>query len=487
MVALSTGASGLSAYGEAMSVTGSNIANINTVGYKSSRVSFQDLLATGVRGTTSKIGRGVSISSVQSDFSQGSLEATSRITDMAIEGSGFFQTKNQFGRVAYTRAGNFEFDKEGFLVSAGGDRIQVRKVDEATGDAAGFPTAAKVLGLQSPPKATGDGSGDSGITVAANLNADSPVPEVQFDPTNVQSDMFNYSTSTTVIDERGGEHVVTMAFVKMPDAPPQIDAATGQPIPGTAVKNQWQFYTVVNGTEVGGPPENQIAIGGGFVNFTEDGRMLEATNGTFVQPVGGEVGPDGQIIPPGPPVLIQSPTQLEGIPQVTIPFTENPQVIGINFGMGSNPLDPSDDRTGLEGITQFVDDFSIQSLNADGNKAGTLDNVTITEDGVLTGFFNNGTTRPLYRLIVSRFTNEDGLQRLGKNSFISTTLSGKALDGLANEGGAGAVRARSLEKSNVDLSREFVSMIETQRAYQASAKTITTSDEMLNELVALKR
>lgn len=487
MTALNPGASGLTAYGEAMSVVGSNIANVNTHGYKSNRVNFQDLLGTGIKGTSDQVGKGVSIASVQANYEQGSLESTNRVTDLALEGKGFFTVRDGLGRNTYTRAGNFEFDKEGFLVSPNGDQVMARAMDETTGEATGFPTGARILGIQVPPQPTGDGRNGSGIKIVANLNGDASGPDVQFDPTNVQPEMFNFSSSTTTIDERGGEHVVTVVFVKMPDAPPQVDAATGQPIPGTAIRNRWQFYTVVNGAEVGGPPENQIAIGGGFLQFSENGRLLDATNGSFVQPAPGAVGPDGQIVPPGPPQLVEAPTPVDGTPQVTIPFTENPQVIGLNFGAGSNPLDPSDERTGLEGITQFVDESRIQNIESDGQKAGSLDNVSVTEDGTVTGFFDNGDIRPLYRLTVTRFINEDGLLKVGDNAWSESTSSGRPIEGHATEGGIGAIRSRNLEKSNVDLSREFVSMIETQRAFQANAKTITTSDEMLSDLVSMKR
>jgi flagellar hook protein FlgE len=488
MFALNTGASGLNAFGEAMSVVGSNIANVNTVGYKNSRVNFQDLLATAVRGTQQKIGKGVTIVSAQGDFSQGSLETTNQITDMAMEGEGFFTLRDKFNQTTYTRAGNFGFDKEGYLVAQNGKYVMTREVNPITKEVQGFPVRAKVIGVNDPPKATGDGTNDSGVKVQGNLNAESTTPKVPFDPTNVQSDMFNFQTAVTVYDELGAEHVINVVFRRVPDQAPQINAATGQPIPNTGRQNQWQWYVVVPGSEVGAPPENLIAVGGGFLKFSANGRMLSVTNGTFVPSGQGTVGPQGQIIPPGPPQLVEQPLAAGlKVPQVTLPFTQNPQVVGLNFGQGSNPLDPADARTGLDGMTQFASESKIANVEGDGHKAGTLESIDINNEGVISGQFDNGSIRPLYRFFLTKFVNNPGLLRVGENEFRQALNSGRPIGGHPNDGIFGGVRSRNLEKSNTDLAQEFVKMIETQRAFQANAKGITASDEMMSDLVNMKR
>lgn len=487
MFALYPGASGLNAYGEAMTVVGSNIANVNTVGFKSNRTNFQDMLATGVKGAREKIGKGSKIASVQGNFDQGSMQSTTLNTDLAVEGEGFFSIKDK-GRTTYTRSGNFKFDKDGYLVTQGGSQVMTRDVNHLTGEVSGFPHGAKLIGTNSPPEATGDGTNGTGIEIKANLNAQAVMPEIPFDPTNVQPEMFNFQTAVTVIDEQGGEHVVNFVFRKRADIPPQINAATGQPIPNSEVRNQWEWYTVVNGGEVGAPAENDIAIGGGFLKFTENGRLLEATNGTFIASGPGQIGPQGQVIPPGPPVLIQQPLGPNmDVPQITIPYTNNPQVIGINFGQGSNPLDPADPRTGLDGVSAFASSSKMLHIDSDGVKPGTLESVDINEDGIITGYFDNGMIRPLYRLVMTRFINNHGLLRVGDNEYQESLNSGKPINGNANDGSFGTISSRNLEKSNVDLSTEFVRMIETQRAFQANAKGITVSDEMLVDLVNLKR
>lgn len=488
--ALRPGASGLKAYGEAMSVIGSNIANVNTTGFKSNRVNFQDMLATGVRGTRQKIGKGVRIATVQGDFTQGGVESTNSVTDLALEGDGYFTLRDKLGRISYTRAGNFQFDKEGFIVTVTGKQLLVREVNPRTKEPIGFPVPAKLIGVNDPPQATGDGTNGTGVNFQINLDAEATVLKMPFDPTNVQSDMFNFQSAVTVFDDRGGEHVLNVIFRKVPDTPPAVDAATGQPIPGTARRNQWQWYIVVPGEEVGAPPENLIAVGGGFLKFAENGRLLETTNGAFIPSGVGQIGPDGQIIPPGPPVLIEQPLAgISGVPQVTLPFLDNPQVIGIGFGEGSNPLDPSDNRSGLDGVTQFASQSKVISIDGDGHKSGTLESIDIDNDGIITGSFDNGENKAMYRLLLTRFVNEQGLLRRGggDNEFEPSQSAGKPITGHPNDGIFGTSRTRSLEKSNVDLANEFVNMIETQRAFQANAKGITVSDEMLADLIAMKR
>ena len=488
MFALHTGASGLQAFGEGMTVIGANIANVNTVGYKSSRVTFRDLLATNIAGTNGKLGKGVRLGAVQADFSQGNLRPTTLATDLAIEGNGFFTIRDQLGRQFYTRAGNFQFDKEGFLVTTDGAFVMVRDVDAISGDTTGFAHPAKLLGLTSPPEPTGDGSNRTGVKITANLDADADIATVPFDPTNVQSDMYNFSTTVTVTDRNGGEHTMTILFRKEQDQPPQIDPATGLAVPGTGVKNRWSWYGVSDASEFGGVQGSLVATSGGFIRFSDDGRMIAATNGRFVQPAPGQIGPDGELIPPGPPILVEAGLE-EGapVPQVTLPYGEIPLVVGIDFGLGSNPDDLTDNRTGLDGITQFSSDFNVTSIEADGHKAGNLEDIEIERNGTIVGTFDNGDSQSLARIMLTKFASPENLLRRGETLYEESIASGRAIHGNPIDGGLGSVRSRNLERSNVDLAREFVAMIETQRAFQANARSISTSDEMLNDLVSMKR
>ncbi len=487
---LNAAASGVKTMGRAMTVIGSNVANVNTVGYKTSRVAFEDILASNFSqgiGPT-KLSQGVGIASVNANFAQGTFEQTEKQTDMALNGTGFFTVADQFGKEFYTRAGNFTYDSEGMLTTDRGLFVQVRDVDPASGDAVGFPHKLKVLGTVDPPVRTGDGNLGTGIRIAANIDANSPIREMPFDPTNIKVNMYNFSTSVTVFDDLGDEHTATILFRRRPEVPPQTDPQTGQTIPG--IKNQWEWYLAFDGADIGQRPGQLIAQGGGFMQFDDDGRLLQATGGQFVAQGGGIDPATGQQIPAtGPPILQPAPVNPEtGLPQVVVDFGgDTPQVIGVNLGIGSNPEDPTDERTGLDGITQFASASNILDIFADGHPSGTLEDIIVANDGLITGVFDSGHTRPMGMVTLTKFDNPEKLIKAGDNLFNHTPLAGKAIRGTPGIGGFGTVRSQALEQSNVDLAKEFVKMVETQRAFQANAKTVTVSDEMVDVMVNMKR
>ena len=486
---LNAGSSGVKTMGKAMTVIGSNIANVNTVGYKTSRVSFEDVLASNFSqgiGPT-KLSQGVGIASVNANFAQGSFEQTEKQTDMAINGTGFFTVKDKFDKTFFTRAGNFSFDAEGMLTTDRGLYVQVKDIDPQSGDTVGFPHRLKVLGTVDPPLRTGDGTLGSGVGLTANLDSNSPIRETPFDPTNVKVTMYNFSTSVTIFDDLGDEHTATVVFRRRPEVPPQTDPTTGQIIPG--IKNQWEWYVLFDGADVGQRPGQLVAQGGGFMQFDDDGRLLQATGGTFVGQPGGIDPVTQQPLPSGPPILQPAPVNPEtGLPQIVADFGgDTPQVIGVNLGIGSNPDDPTDERTGLDGVTQFASASKVLDVSADGHPSGTLEDIITGTDGIITGVFDSGHTREMGKMVLTKFDNPEQLIKAGDNLFNRSLLAGKAVVGSPGVGGFGTVRSQALEQSNVDLSKEFVKMVETQRAFQANAKTVTVSDEMVEALVQMKR
>lgn len=488
---LYTGASGVKSYTKAMTVVGSDIANVNTVGYKQSRVGFEDILASNLRGSSTKIGKGVNIGSITTIHTQGTFENTELVTDLAINGDGFFVVKDQFDRNLYTRAGAFQFDKEGYLTNKKGLQLQMYDVDPITFGNVGVPKNVQILGKIDAPVPTGNGIiKGSGVVISANLDANTEPPEVPFNSKNVKSSMYNFSTAVSVYDALGVEHTVTIAFAKIPNQPPQTDPNTGQPIPGTAIKNQWKWYALIPGEEVnGGVPGNIEAVGGGFLQFSDDGRLIGDLPGVLQAPQA-QIGPDGQPIPVQESPILQPLAKDPNIPrtQVVFNFLESPNLkVGFDFGTGFNPLGEADGRTGLDGVTQFAANSEVVKLEADGNSAGTLENINIKPDGLVEGLFTSGTSKPLARISLAKFPAIEELQKKGDNLFSETILSGDVIMGSAGDSGLGTIQAMALEKSNVDLSDEFVRMIEDQRGFQASAKTITTSDEMLSDIITMKR
>ncbi|MEZ7975067.1 MAG: flagellar hook protein FlgE [SAR324 cluster bacterium] len=488
---LNTGASGVKTHGKTMQVVGNNIANVNTFGFKRNNVAFEDLMGNAwPQGASfTEASNGVKIGAVEMDYSQGAFESTALTTDMAIAGGGFFTVVSpSTNKESYTRNGQFSYDKEGFLSTLRGGRIQALKVDRITGESKGIPGALQVLGLVDAPQPTGTGIKGTGMKLAANLDANASVKDVPVDPTNVTDNMYNFATSTTVYDSLGNTHAATVAMRKRPDLPEQIDPGTGQPIAGTGVSNQWEYYVMFDGASLGQVPGTMVAVGGGFMQFTDDGKLIAATGGSFEAQPGG-VDPDGNPLPGGPPRLIPQPVDPDtGVPQFAIPFGGGaPLVIGINLGEGFNPDDPTDPRTGLDGITQFAGSYNVLRTSADGNPAGTLESIFLEDNGTVNGMFDAGYTRSIGRLVLTKFDNPGKLAQVGENMLVETLGSGKKVTGEAGTAGLGEIRSKSLEQSNVDLSQEFVKMVETQRAFQASAKTVTTSDEMIQDLINMKR
>ncbi|MBC8220835.1 MAG: flagellar hook protein FlgE [Proteobacteria bacterium] len=488
---LNTGASGVKTHGKTMQVVGNNIANVNTFGFKRNNVAFEDLMGNAwPQGASfTEASNGVKIGAVEMDYSQGAFESTALTTDMAIAGGGFFTVVSpSTNKESYTRNGQFSYDKEGFLSTLRGGRIQALKVDRITGESKGIPGALQILGLVDAPQPTGTGIKGTGMKLAANLDANASVKDVPVDPTNVTDNMYNFATSTTVYDALGNTHAATVAMRKRPDLPEQIDPGTGQPIAGTGVSNQWEYYVMFDGASLGQIPGTMVAVGGGFMQFTDDGKLIAATGGSFEAQPGG-VDPDGNPLPGGPPRLIPQPVDPDtGVPQFAIPFGGGaPLVIGINLGEGFNPDDPTDPRSGLDGITQFAGSYNVLRTSADGNPAGTLESIFLEDNGTVNGMFDAGYTRSIGRLVLTKFDNPGKLAQVGENMLVETLGSGKKVTGEAGTAGLGEIRSKSLEQSNVDLSQEFVKMVETQRAFQASAKTVTTSDEMIQDLINMKR
>ena len=382
---LYSGASGVQTHSESMTVTGSNIANVNTIGYKHNRVNFQDLLSTSVGGDT-KIGQGVTIGNIQNVHKQGSFEATEVETDVAIDGNGFFSLRDEAGNLYYTRAGQFAYDKNGFLTSQDGKFLQVKDVNLDTNESVGPLKNINILDQIDPPIQTGDGIKEgTGVSIKANLDTNSKIIDVALDYDNVRTEMYNFSTSVTVYDSKGNEHAVDVVFRKLEDKPEDIDPATGQPIPGTAIQNNWQWMVLAPGDILeGGVPGVMKAMGGGFLEFSDDGRLISDTPGLIQTPPLPPGAPPGT--EPPPPEMIRQPIVPDQPSQIDFNFVDagpNPQKIGFKFGNGSNPDDPTDIRTGMDGLTQFASESKIIDAMADGIKSGKIESIYIRTDGTI--------------------------------------------------------------------------------------------------------
>ncbi len=431
LTSLYTAISGLSANGVSLSVIGDNIANLNTAGFKGSRVSFGDVLSQTLAGGTgsSQVGRGVFVSGVSPLFTQGSFETTANSLDLAIDGDGFFIVTEDNARY-YTRAGQFSMDKEGNIVNQGGLILQGYIADAAgnlTGDVGNLQIATR----QSPAQAT------SGATFALNLDSQSDIQTTAFtldgngDGTNNDPANFNFSTTITVYDSQGGAHDVTLYFEKTAD-------------------NAWTIHYVNKD-----PADSTLLVEAGTQPLTFDGNgaLVDDSSGTAISFDFGS--------------------------SVT-----TPQDVTFDYGTGTGETPAGD---GLDGTTQFASDFAVMNLTQDGYAAGSLKNITISEDGVITGIFTNGQTRAIGQVALARFLSTTGLTKLGRNLYGESYDSGQPVVGIASTSGLGRVLSNTLELSNVDLAEEFVKMISAQRGFQANSKVITTTDELMQEIVNLKR
>jgi flagellar hook protein FlgE len=424
--ALYSGVSGLNTNSQAMSVIGNNLANTNTVGFKGSRTIFSDLLSSTVFGSggASQVGRGVGMSKVDSIFSQGTFESTSSDTDLAIEGDSFFMLK-EIGNNStfYSRAGAFRFDQEGFLVNPEGLRVQGKGYDANGQLIAGDPTDIQVMNTGLIPAKATDT-----LTINSNLDASTvaiPAATV-FDP--AISTTYDYASSTQVYDTLGNPHLVTTYFRKDP-----------------VTANKWNWYWSAEDSSV--PPVALGNIAGsapaGSITFTATGELdtTIAGNGT------------GTIA-----------------------------AAALNWNNGSTP-------TGIAltfDTTQFNNVSKVISQDQNGFSSGSLTNVTINNDGVVIASYSNGEQTKIANITLAKFTNPNGLTLVGSNLFTASDISGSPRVGLPGPE-LGKVFTNSLEQSNVDMGKEFVNMITVQRGFQANSKIITTVDELLGELINLKR
>jgi len=426
--AMFSGVSGLRAEGEALGVVGDNIANGNTVGFKAQRAVFQDVLGHSIlAGTSSALpGSGVRMGDVQQLFTQGSITNTGVSTDVALNGDGFLVVGGTVDGITgnfYTRAGQLTLDKDGFIVNQQGLNVQGYLAN------ADGTLQASINDLQ-VPTASLQPFATTGIQVTANLDPRDPV--LTFDITQ-PSKTSNFSSSISVFDSLGTARTLDIYF-------------------NNAGGNLYNYTVVAHGEDLaGGTPGTDQIVSNGTLQFNSDGALDTATT-----------------------------------PALSLSFaggaTAN-QPIDIDFG----PDITNDGSTGLLGTTQFASDSAVSSQSQDGYTSGEFSGLAIDGTGLVQGLYTNGQKVAIGQLAVAKFRSNDGLGRAGQNLWIETRESGTAALGGASTGGRASVSAGALESSNVDLAEEFVGLIQHQRSFSANSKTITTADEMLQELINIKR
>ncbi len=427
--AMNSGISGLQSFSNSMSVIGNNLANTNTTGFKAGRTLFADLIPNNVFGSggISQIGRGATLSKVDNIFSQGSIESTSSITDLAIEGPGFFIVRYPDSQTNhYTRAGAFHLNGEGQLINPEGYIVQgFQRLED--GNFADYASD-----IQINTRSFVEAEATSEISLTTNLNSESEIITGGWEIDD-PGETSNFSITSLVYDSLGDTHLVTTYFTKTDT-------------------NKWEYNQTVPASDIEGAPADPpiVSVGTGNIEFDDNG-ILENLNGMD------ESNPDWPTVSTSADALKWNNGSDVG---TTIEFTMN--------------------------LTQFATESVVVTQEANGYASGNLSNISIDNEGVITGIYSNGQTKDLAKLALAKFSNNNGLAKIGKNLFEATKGSGPPDIGTAGSG-VGKVFSYALEKSTVDIAEEFAKMIVTQRSFQAVSKTITTTDEMLNEVINLKR
>lgn len=422
---LYTGVSGLTAQGEALGVIGDNIANASTTGFKASRAEFQDIVSKSLKGLLggNQIGRGVKIGAVNPILTQGNIDSTEKATDLAIQGDGYFCLRGSDGE-SFTRDGSFHFDRDGYLISNDGQRVQGFEADEK-GNIVNKLSDIKFPRALIPAKATAE--------IKLDMNLDSrKVGGKVFDPKDPYQTS-DYSTGVEMFDSQGNKHLMTMFFNKSGD-------------------RNWDVRGLCDGKEIVGGKEGELSeVYTGKLTFTTDGKLdTETTTKSAFNFVGGAL--------------------------------QN-QPVKIDFGDAIT----TDKGKGLSGTKQYGRESDMITWKQDGSSAGTINNLSFNDEGVLTAIYSNGTTQDLGQVALAKFENPEAMFKVGNNRLKEARDSGPASIGKSGSSGRGKLSAKSLERSTVDLATEFVNLIQNQRNFQANAKTITTTDELLNEVIQLKR
>jgi flagellar hook protein FlgE len=444
VTSLYVGASGLDAATTELSVVGDNIANSGTIGFKSGRTVFSDAMAQQlIGGATGQLGLGVTTMTVQKLFSQGSFTTTGLSTDVAVQGNGLFLLRGDHGGengTFYTRNGQFTIDKNGYMTNLEGLRVQGLQADSNGTVTSGLLGDLQIGNASAPAKAT------DAITIRGNL--DQTAATLTWDPTQPKTTS-NFTTSMTVYDSLGKAIQLDIYFCKND---PTTNAAGDS--------GDWTYHVMTDGA-----------------NLSVDGQGAAAVIGTPSEVAAGGLQFDTQ------GRLVNNTITLNNFNPKDCNSTA-PQTLAFNFGSGTAP--PANGN-GLDGLTQYAATSAVSFVTQAGSSSGSLSSISIGQNGTITGGFTNGQTRTLGQLIIANFKAPDQLTREGSTLFIESPSSGSPTLGTPATADRGSISTGTLEQSNVDISSEFVRMIAAQRAFEANAKTLTTADQLLSELMNIKR
>nr|WP_321271268.1 flagellar hook protein FlgE [uncultured Tolumonas sp.] len=458
--------SGLNAAQKDLDVTGNNIANASSIGFKKSRAEFADVFSNSVfANTKTQVGSGVNTAAVSQQFAQGALQSTSNSLDLAIKGDGFFVLSPSSSSLerSYTRAGAFRVNDLGYVTNALGDYLQAYSVDAQSGS----PQTVSInstIPLQIPTEAGRPTATDT-INETLNLPA-STVTSPALDPTKFDPSLaatYNNSTSVVVYDSLGQTHTLTQYFVK------DLTAANSPPLPSDPT-NVWRVFNYMDnkpvdivGGDVVGPAGTPRAT---TLVFDSTGALNTATThssgfNTTSAPVQTE------------PLGTAAAGTVVGTPDSAGILTSNvdmTQTLTFNFN----------------NVTQYASSFQVSSLSQNGSTVGQLTNVSIGDDGVVAATYSNGTTNKLGMVALAKFSNPQALTQIGDTSWKESQDSGEAVPGVPGNGTFGNINSSALESSNTDLSAELVNLIAAQRNYQANSRALEVNSQLQDNILQIR-
>lgn len=425
--AIGTAVSGLSAQSTALSNISNNVANVSTVGFKQSGTDFENLV-----NSSGSVGAGdpggVAASTRFDVATGGQLQSTGINTDLAISGNGFFvvtpNANQSTGNHLLTRAGSFRPDASGNLVNAAGFYLQGQAL--ASGGAAqATPSTLAQLSTVNISNLAATGSPTTAMTFNANL----PSSQTAYAATAPSPS----TSSMTYYDALGGQQSLQFQFT------PTLPGAAGAPNTNTWTVNIYDSASTTPTTPIG---TASLVFNGTGANA---GTLASVTAST-----GSYDGTTGALT-------------------VT---TATGQTLPINIGALNSP----------SGMTQFDSTYQTTQLSQNGAGFGTLQGVSIGNDGVVTAAFSNGTTRPIYQIDLVTVPNPDSLTPVTGDAFQLSNAAGVPMLSQPGSGAAGKITGGSLEGSNVDLTSQLTNMIETQRAYSSNAMVVQTTSQMLDTI-----
>jgi len=504
--------SGLNASSEDLSVISNNLANMNTVGYKSSTANFQDLfyqqIGTSGNNNPEQIGEGVQVGSVDSQYTQGSIQSTGVPTDVAIQGNGFFVVDKN-GTQEFTRAGNFSIGANGQLMTTDGGQVMgYSAVNGVVNPSSTVSPITIPSGLVIPPKAstqfsvsmTLDSDSGTGTAAASQQTGTGIAPATVL----ATGSTLNFNDGTNNFTYTSGAGDTVNSLVTAINANANFTASlAGNSLIVTAKNGAPVNFTANTLTDAGtGTQAETFATSGTAVpagSFSTPVTVYDSLGATHVLTANFTKTasntwnytltiPAADLGQTGAPVTVNSGTLLfNGNGQLVSPASNIALTVN-NLADGASPLAVTWNLLNANGgglISQVSGPSAATATQTDGYSSGALQTISIAADGTIDGVFSNGQTLAVGQLALASFANSQGLMKNGSNTYLSTLASGQPTVGAPNAGGLGSVTGGALEQSNVDIATEFANLIIAQRDYQANAQTVTTLDQVSQYAISM--